>query len=328
MPRGIRAGADPPFDGVLVVDKPSGPTSHDVVTAVRRVLRTQRVGHTGTLDPLATGVLPLVVGRATRLARFLAGATKAYRATIRLGTATDTHDALGRPVGDPVQPPSVAPDTIERALGRFRGRFLQVPPAFSAKRIEGTRAYSRARAEQPVTLVPAAVQVLRLDLESVHDDTLVVLVECSAGFYVRALARDLGEALGCGAHLAALRRTRSGEFSEADAAPLAAAPTADELRSRMVPTERLLPTLPTAHVGPDAAVRIAHGNPIAGASVERWDPPGSTCGDAGDAMAASRGDEAHLVRVAGPDGRLLAIARHRPEASEGAVALHPFVVLV
>ena len=220
------------MDGLLVIDKPVGPTSHDVVARVRRALRERRIGHTGTLDPLATGVLPLVVGRATRLARFLSGSDKSYEAEVRLGVATDTDDAEGLPVGEAHSASWPTRDVIDRALDSFRGQFAQTPPAFSAKKVAGRRSYTihRGRTRDGVRSVPGPsplqsqrVTVTQLTLTECAGDRVRLTVICSAGFYVRALARDLGERLGTGAHLAALRRTRVGDLTLDQAVPLDAA---------------------------------------------------------------------------------------------------------
>ena len=209
------------MDGLIVVDKPEGPSSHDVVARVRQALGERRVGHTGTLDPLATGVLPLVLGRATRLARFITADVKRYRATIRLGWATTTHDRLGEALAPRVTPEGLTREAVDRALDRFRGTFLQTPPAFSAKKLAGTRAYDLARRGQPVTPAPTLVTVHDLTLVSFDRDLVVVDVIGSAGFYVRSLAHDLGTGFEVGAHLTALRRTAAGALTERDALPLA-----------------------------------------------------------------------------------------------------------
>ena len=213
------------MDGVLVIDKPEGPTSHDIVAQVRRVLRVKRVGHTGTLDPMATGVLPLVIGRATRLTQFFSRDSKTYNATIRLGFSTDTYDALGIPAGSNGDPSldlshELGDQVIESVLNNFRGTFDQCPPPFSAKKIGGIRAYTIARRGGPVVTVPVQVTVDQLRLLKAENSRLQVEITCSSGFYVRSLAHDIGQMLGCGAHLQALRRTRSGEFDLAHAIPL------------------------------------------------------------------------------------------------------------
>ncbi|MAG69062.1 MAG: tRNA pseudouridine(55) synthase TruB [Vicinamibacterales bacterium] len=300
-------------DGVLVVDKPSGPTSHDVVAWVRRALGTKRIGHTGTLDPLATGVLALVVGRATRLAQFLLSDSKVYTATIRLGVSTDTYDALGTPV-EPARDASPTPArdgeaAVESVLKLFRGRFDQRPPPYSAKKIAGTRAYALARRGRPIAPAPVPVAVNQLELLELADDRLRLSLECSAGFYVRSLAQDIGEALGCGAHLEALRRTRTGAFDLAQAVPMdrEGLPTAlvDE---RLVPLSRLLPEWPTATLTSRGRRRAAHGQPIVH----------SDLADVGVADEPPAG----RIRLLDDTGQLVALA----EARDG--ALHPRVVLV
>src|SRR5665213_2557754 len=197
------------MDGLLIIDKPAGPTSHDVVARMRRVLGERRIGHTGTLDPGASGVLPLVIGRATRLAKFLSGGRKTYEAIVRFGVATDTYDADGTQVGARSTEPPPSHDAIERALDDFRGTFTQQPPAYSAKKIDGERSYKAARADRPTLPDPVSVTVHRLEFVRLDGDEATLRVDCSAGFYVRSLAHDLGIRLGVGAHLSALRRTVS-----------------------------------------------------------------------------------------------------------------------
>ncbi len=203
-------------NGALVIDKPAGPSSHDVVARVRRALRVERVGHTGTLDPLAMGVLPLLLGQATRLARFLAAGDKAYDARIRLGVATDTYDAAGEPVArasgtlDGVAIPD--PSAVAHALAEFRGAIQQTPPPFSAKRIGGMRAYDLARRKAPVAPAPVTVTVHALDLVGVDGSAVDVRLVSSAGFYVRSLAHDLGRSrLGIESSVA-IRSTRRSEL--------------------------------------------------------------------------------------------------------------------
>lgn len=295
------------MDGVLLIDKPSGPTSHDVVARIRRTSGEARVGHTGTLDPLASGLLPLVLGRATRLASLLSAGEKTYEATIRLGFATDTDDAEGGQIG-PVA--ATLPDdaAIERALGGFRGTFAQQPPSHSAKKIGGRRAYDLARRRQPIDLKPVTVTVRELECSGRKEDQLFIRVSATSGFYVRALARDVGERLGCGAHLMALRRTRSGTFSLAGALPLDDGERLGvEVAGRLVSPADALPDLPAVHVAAPGVKRAVHGNALA---------PEHLAGGAWPAASASG-----RVRVIGPDGRLVALADSR-----GGV-LHPVVVL-
>ena len=188
-----------PYDGVLIVDKPQRLTSHDVVAAARRLLGESRIGHTGTLDPLATGVLPLALGRATRLVRFLTASDKDYDATIRFGLTTDSYDITGAETGRTDRVPSR--DDLLRALESLRGEYLQTPPAYSAKKVEGRRAYDLARRDQAVALAPAPVRVARAELLDAAGAQARVASTCSAGFYVRSFAHALGEAVGTGACL-------------------------------------------------------------------------------------------------------------------------------
>jgi tRNA pseudouridine55 synthase len=317
-------------DGVLVIDKPPGLTSHDVVARVRRLTGQARAGHTGTLDPMATGVLPLVLGRATRLARFFSGASKSYAARVRFGWATTTFDAQGERTwgvegGEPGAPneqgtedrPEVRAvperDAVERALSRFVGHQEQTPPAFSAKKIGGVPAHRLARRQRAVVLAPVPVQVEDLRLQAYQEGVADLTLTCSAGFYVRALAHDLGVALGCGAHLVALRRTRSGEFHVQDAIALdaAAAHWGDALR----PLDGLLAALPAVLLRPSAVTRVRHGRELRPEDVERWVP-----GIAGDLEPGTE-----EVRVLDPEGRLLAIAQRAPGGDGW--PLHPGVVL-
>jgi tRNA pseudouridine55 synthase len=260
------------MDGLLVIDKPPGPTSHDVVARMRRVLGERRIGHTGTLDPAATGVLPLVLGRATRLARFLSDANKSYEAVVRFGLATDTYDFEGQPVGERSTGPAPARDQIESALDIFRGTFEQQPPAFSAKKIAGQRSYVAARASRanrrahpalPALPARVLVTVHQADIVDVAGDCVTLSIECSAGFYVRSLAHDLGVRLGIGAHLAALRRTASAGITLADAIPLDLAERSrEDAIAAIVPLGRMLPGLSSVVLTDDGVERATHGRDI------------------------------------------------------------------
>jgi len=277
------------MNGVLVVDKPAGPTSHDVVDRVRRALGVRRVGHTGTLDPFATGVLPMCVGRATRLARFLAEGEKRYRASVRLGFATSTDDLTGEPLGLS-RPVALSEAAVREACRRWTGPILQVPPAYSAKRIDGERSYRLARQGVEVDRRAAPVQVHRLDVLELHADRLELDVRCSPGTYVRALARDLGESLGVGAHLTALRRTCSGGFG------LEAAVAWDDLDAeagrRLLPMARLLTELPAVTVTAEGLAALRHGRALSPALVAAGFPERPPA----------------RMRVLGPDGELVALA--------------------
>jgi tRNA pseudouridine55 synthase len=300
---------------VLVIDKPAGPTSHDVVARIRRVLGERRVGHTGTLDPTATGVLALVVGRATRLAKFLSSATKTYEAEIRLGISTDTHDAGGAAVGAAYRGPWPSREEISRAIELFRGELVQQPPAFSAKKVGGRRSYqiarSASRAGTGTTLtLPRAVLVTvhAIDLVAVDADRVSLRIDCSAGFYVRSLAHDLGQRLGIGGHLAALRRTRSGDFSLAQALTLEAAERdRDVARAAVIPLDRMLPGMAPVILTEEGARRAMHGREL-------------TATDYSGAVA-----DGGVVRLLDQAGRLLGIAQASVERRG---TLHPSVVLM
>ncbi|MCP3061053.1 tRNA pseudouridine(55) synthase TruB [Myxococcus sp. K38C18041901] len=276
------------MDGVLVIDKPTGPTSFDVVRQVRSLLKLKKVGHTGTLDPMATGVLPLCLGEATKVAGFITEGDKAYDATVRLGAETDTQDAEGQ-VTARAPVPSLTPALLEAALARFRGPFEQVPPMYSAVKVAGKRLYELARAGEEVERAARQVTVYELVLRDFSADRLHLSVRCSKGFFVRTLAFDLGRALGCGAHLEALRRTSSGPFTLARALPLTdVASLAKEglLAPRLVSLSDALVDMPEVRVNADEARRVSHGVPV---EVPASLKPGR-------------------VRVMGPDGALLAVA--------------------
>ncbi len=249
------------LDGVIVVDKPEGWTSHDVVGKMRRIAGTKRIGHLGTLDPIATGVLPLIIGQATRLAQFYLGAEKIYEAVVRFGFATDTYDRAGVPAGEPV-PVTFDHARLEAELNRFVGRIQQTPPAVSAKKVGGVPSYKLARQKKAVDLAPVEIEIYEARLTALEGDLASIVVRCSTGTYVRAIAHDLGQALGCGAHLHALRRTRSGEFDIAQArtiAELEILRAEDALPQILIPAAELLPSFPTVYVDPITAGQIRQG---------------------------------------------------------------------
>jgi len=301
--------SDPLFgDGVIVIDKPAGPTSHDVVAVMRRRMRGRKVGHTGTLDPLASGVLPLVIGKATRLAQFLSSAEKEYEAHIELGVTTTTLDRGGDVVArERVRTASeLTTAMIEEAVAEFRGTYLQQPPAFSAKKIDGDRAYDLARRHAPVRLRAVRVTASALDIVEWRGTTLRLRLVCSAGYYVRSLADAIGERLGTGGHLAGLVRTRSGDFTLADAVGLDVVDRQPhEAAARVIPLAALLPSLPAIMLTPEGASLAARGGFIG---------PSHVAGPS-SLPAGVR------VRLLHPDGHLVAIAERR------AHFLHPGVVL-
>jgi tRNA pseudouridine55 synthase len=275
------------MDGVLVIDKPKGPTSFDVVRQVRTLLKTKKAGHTGTLDPMATGVLPICLGEATKVAGFITEGDKAYDATVRLGVETDTQDAEGKVLAErPV--PQLTAALLEAALAPFRGTFAQVPPMYSAVKVDGKRLYELARAGEEVERASRQVTVYELTLRDFNATTLQLSVRCSKGFFVRTLAYDLGRALGCGAHLSALRRTMSGPFVLGQSLPLAELGTLAQDREavarRLLPLSEALTHLPAVKVSAADATRVSHGVPV-----EAPPTPGR-------------------VRVLGPDGAVLAVA--------------------
>jgi tRNA pseudouridine55 synthase len=323
------ASREPQADGVLVVDKPVGPTSHDVVARVRRVSACRRVGHTGTLDPLASGVLPLVLGRATRLARFLSGSDKTYEATVRLGFATDTYDAEGQPVETGPRAPVPGLASIESAARAFLGEFDQTPPVYSAKKVGGVAAHRLARRERAVVLAPAHVRLHAIEVLGCEADLVRLRLSCSAGFYVRSLAHDLGVALGCGGHLVQLRRTRAGDFALDAAVPLDHLADARAVEAALTPLDRLLPGLPAAGLTPAGAVRATHGQLLGpddiasmrGARDPAWS--GSASWDPASAGFVGHGP----VRLVDPEGHLLGIAEVAGTGGSG-LSLHPAIVLV
>ncbi len=249
------------MDGAVVVDKPSGWTSHDVVNKVRRFAGTKKVGHLGTLDPAATGVLPLVIGRATRLAQFYTRNDKIYEGVIHFGYSTDSYDADGQPTS-PAQDIVLDREQLEAALQKFRGRFAQVPPQVSAKKIAGRPAYEMARKQQPVELKAADVEVYSLDVLRMEGCEAEVRVHCSAGTYLRSIAHEAGQALGCGAFLKALRRTASGGFKIEAARTLeqlAALAEAGRFNEAVIPAAQLLPEFPAEMVDALTAGQIRNG---------------------------------------------------------------------
>jgi tRNA pseudouridine55 synthase len=305
----------PDMDGVLVIDKPQGITSHDVVAAARRALGESRIGHTGTLDPLATGVLPLACGRATRLVRFMAAADKEYEATLRFGLTTDSYDITGAETSRSNLEPTA--DAVAGALVSLRGEYLQMPPAYSAKKVGGRRAYELARRNVEVTLTAVPVRVARAELLAFTGATATVAITCSAGFYVRSLAHTVGERTGTGACLEALRRTRSGEFVLGQAvtldvlmANLRQGGEVSSAAGAMVPLDRLLSALPSVSVTDEGRRRIVHGRDL---DAEHVHGP-----------AANRVTPGTWVKLLDEAGHLLALAT----PAQAPAALHPSLVLI
>jgi len=288
------------IEGVLVVDKPEGMTSHDVVAFARRSLGQSRIGHTGTLDPFATGVLPLACGRATRLVRFMSAADKTYEGTIRFGLVTDTYDITGTEVARTDARPSA--DAVLATIETLRGEPLQTPPSFSAKKVGGRRAYDLARKQEPVALAPVAVRLRHVDIISLTPERALVRLTCSAGYYVRSFAHDLGTRLGVGACLETLRRTRSGHFELSQAITLSALDAGGGPHA-LIRLEELLPELDAVVVGATGRDRVRHGQTIRPEDLIRA-LGGAIDVRPGDEMAAT-----DWVRVIDEAGALLGVAK-------------------
>ncbi|MGH9769932.1 MAG: tRNA pseudouridine(55) synthase TruB [Blastocatellia bacterium] len=319
-------------DGVLVIDKPEGPTSHDVVARARKILKTRRVGHTGTLDPFATGVLVVCVNRATRLVQFLTGDDKEYIATMRLGFATDTGDFTGRPKTPVTDARNITSDKVQEALGHFLGQIEQIPPMYSAKKVGGVKLYEMARRGAEIERAPVEVEIKKLELCEPADYSasdfaqtsaqnapgeFSFRVVCSSGTYVRTLAEEIGRFLGVGAHLTRLRRTRAGNCSLDAAVTLEG--LADLAQSGQV--DRALismaaaVTMPTLQVGEEDRKRVSHGRSI-GHPIERLKE-----GRAGDWPDLVDGA---LAKICDKKNQLIAIA----EYDLSKILWHPRVVLI
>jgi len=293
------------MDGVIIVDKPTGWTSHDAVNRMRRLANTRRVGHLGTLDPAATGVLPLVIGRATRLAQFYMQSDKLYDAVIRFGQATTTYDAQGEPAGE-AEVPVLDRGEIESIIRGFRGVIQQTPPPVSAKKVGGTRAYKLARRNEPVDLKPVEVSIYSFDLREVNGAEIRVEVHCSAGTYLRSIAHEMGQALGCGAYLKTLKRLASGHFTIDQARgleDLAVLAGDGRLSEVLIPAARLLPEFPSEPVNAVTAGHIRQGRDF------RVSP-----------FRVAKG--ARYVKAISPNGDLLAIGEARLPS-----VYHPILVL-
>ena len=253
-----------PLNGVLVVDKPAGWTSHDVVAKARNLLRERSIGHLGTLDPMATGVLPLVLGRMTRLCQFYSASEKGYKGTIRLGTSTDTYDADGEPVGED-QVVNVTLEGIRNCSNGFLGLIQQVPPPFSAKKIKGVPAYKFARKKQEVELPPVEVEVKEFSIDGLEAALVAFHCRVSSGTYVRSIAHELGQKLGIGAHLASLRRTAVAEFSIEQSHTLqeiAETSARGAIEELLFHPRRVLPEIPSVTATDEDIAKIRHGRTV------------------------------------------------------------------
>ncbi len=270
------------MEGLLVIDKPLGGTSHDVVNRIRRVSGVRRVGHAGTLDPLATGVLLLCVGRATRLVEYLVGHGKMYETTVRLGQTTNTYDAEGEVVQE--RPFShISPSQIEQALTQFRGTIQQIPPLYSAIKKDGQPLYKLARKGEVVDVPPREVTIHELTLLGIELPEVQLRVHCSSGTYIRSLGHDLGEALGCGGHLSMLRRTAVGKFTTQQATPLTEL-TQENVTDYLLPSDTAASHLPRLDLNQVETARLLMGQFI---------------------QKSSKAPQAELVRAYGEDGRFV-----------------------
>lgn len=304
-------------EGVLVVDKPAGPTSHDVVEWVRRVAGGVRVGHTGTLDPMATGVLPLCLGRATRLSRFLTASRKVYRGVIRLGITTDTYDAQGRTVAE-ADPSGIDEGAVREAAGRFVGDQMQTPPAFSARKHRGRPMHRLARAGLPVAPAPSPVTIYRFEVVEVRGPLVTFEAETSPGTYIRSLAHDLGIILMCGARLEELRRLAAGRFTLDRAHPLEVVldrGRTDLLGEMMIPLREIDLGLPSVTVTSEGVTAMRTGRPLHARELTGAVPSGAAAGAEGP------------VRVQDEAGNLVGVAVPAGEPAGGAI-LRPDLVLV
>ncbi len=279
-----------PLGGVLTVDKPAGWTSHDVVGKVRRLAGLRQVGHAGTLDPMATGVLVLCLGRATRLLEYITGQPKIYLAEITLGAATDTYDAEGE-VTERHPVPALSHEQLDQALDAWRGEIMQRPPAYSALKRDGVALYKRARAGEQVEVEPRPVTVYELALLQFDGQAVQLRIRCGAGAYVRSIAHDLGQALGCGGHLSALRRTAVGRFTVESALTLEQLAEAGALPAALLPADAAVAHLARVDLVEAEGVRLLHGQAV----------PAALPGVAGPA------------RAYGPDNRFLGIVAFDPQ---------------
>jgi tRNA pseudouridine55 synthase len=304
-------------DGVLIIDKPEGLTSHDVVARVRKILGTRRVGHAGTLDPFATGVLVVCVNRATRLARFLTGDDKEYVATMRLGFATDTGDLTGAPKTPVTDARHITSNKVQETFTHFLGPVKQIPPMYSAKKVGGVKLYEMARRGEEIERAPIAVEIKKLELLNAAGDEFSFRVVCSSGTYIRALAEDIGSVLGVGAHLTRLQRTRSGRCSLEEAltleelADLAQSGRPD--RVTMIPMAEAI-AMPAVIVSSENRKRLSHGR-----SIEHQGGLAEYPGEGAESYA-----DGALAKLCDKKNQLIAIA----EFDAGKTLWHPRVVLI
>jgi len=298
-----------PFDGALVINKPQGKTSHDIVDAVRHLAGFRQIGHLGTLDPLATGVLVLLLGKATRLVQFYSGRRKRYTAGFRFGFATDTYDREGQAQGADLAP-TLDRAALEKMAGDRLGIFAQMPPVFSAKKIHGRPAYELARKNQPVELKPVQVELFEYRLTDVEGSIARFVIECSSGTYIRSLAHEMGQRVGCGAHLAEICRTAVGEFSLEQAlelADLAEASRQGKFEEYVIKLEHLLPNFPSVTVLPVIEKRVRHGSKF-NISLSQLQPGRALAAPGATSELDAGAPRAPRLRVFNSQQKLVAIA--------------------
>jgi tRNA pseudouridine55 synthase len=311
------------MDGVILVNKPGRITSHDVVHKLRTLLPHPKVGHFGTLDPMATGLLLIAVGRATRLFPFFSKLDKAYSGEITLGQATDTYDAEGTPTSSPYDPDAGWPERtkVEKAMRTFEGNITQLPPPFSAKKHKGQPLYKLARAKRPTPLSPSEVAVDSFRCEAYDAPRVRFRVRCSSGTYIRSLAHDLGRSLGCGGHLSSLVRDEVGTYS------LRQAHTLDDIsvkngegrtREFLIPIEELLDNFPRLILTEEGGTLARHGNRIGPQHISRIFESGSR-----DPRENISDENDPVFRLFGQDGHLIALARRTGDG----IGLHPYLVI-
>lgn len=292
-------GSDSGLDGILLIDKPAGWTSHDVVARARRLTGQRRIGHTGTLDPMATGLLVLCLGQATRLVEYMVGHGKRYTGSITLGRTTTTDDAEGETAAERPVPP-LTQAAVEACAARFTGEIRQRPPAYSALKVGGQRAYAAARAGKTVELAERTVTITRFEARLTGERIIDITVDCSSGTYIRSLARDLGEALGCGGHLSALRREASGPFAVADALTLEAlerVARAGRLDEFVLACDEGIAGMEAAILGAEGVLAVTNGRAWdAPERCERAANPARIYGDGGDFVGVGSVDSAGEIR--------------------------------
>jgi len=305
------------MDGILLVHKPLHLTSHDVVDRIRKLLKIKRVGHFGTLDPLATGLLLIGIGKATRLFPFYSKYDKLYRGQIRVGFSTDTYDAEGQPTSPDSK---TYPDkrTVEQSMRSFLGELDQIPPAYSAKKHKGLPLYAYARQNKPIEAAPSRVVIHSFQLLAYKPPYVKVKVLCSSGTYIRSLAHDLGQTLGCGAHLAALERTAIGPFSldkSFHLEDLEALIYENKYKAFLIPLESLLPEMSKIILKESGKNLAQNGNTIFAENIQSVIPP--------DTTSSLIKTEDQIFRLFSPEGRLIALAKK----GSGKNGLHPFLVI-